>query len=221
MFKLVQGVINFHQNVLPGLGKRFEQLALRQSPDALMIACSDSRVVPNLFASTNPGDLFVVRNPGNLIPPACRDQENPNLESEAAAIEIAVGTLKVDDIIICGHSQCAGMTAILNEGEITPNLKQWIRHGHKAKHQLEKGKAFDPSLSPPDQLSQVNVIAQLENLKTYPQVREGLAAGALRLHGWWFDIATGNVFNFEPEEQRFVIIDEKEGARILQRLTPK
>jgi carbonic anhydrase len=218
MLKLVQGVINFHQKVLPGLRDRFANLAVGQAPDALMVACSDSRVVPNLFASTDPGDLFVVRNPGNLIPPAHPDKEKPNGESEAAAIDIALETLKVKDIIVCGHSRCAGMSSLLNEEGMTPNLKQWIRHGEGARRQLEAGKAFDPTLPLEDQLSQLNVMSQLENLKTYPHVAGNLAAETLRLHGWWFDITSGNVYAFEPEENKFVIIDENEGARILQRL---
>ena len=124
MERLVRGVINFHQNVLPGLRGEFARLARGQSPDALMIACSDSRVAPNLFASTDPGDLFVVRNPGNLVPPANPNQEKPNGASEAAAIEIALEILKVRDIIICGHSHCAGMASLLSEKGIPPNLKQ-------------------------------------------------------------------------------------------------
>lgn len=216
MIKLVKGVVNFHQNVLPGIREQFAQLAQGQSPDVLMVACSDSRVVPNLFASTDPGDLFVVRNPGNLIPPAKPDQ--PSGDSEAAAVEMALDGLKVGDIIICGHSGCAGMAALLNDSGDTPNLKLWIRHGDAAKHQLADGVTFDAALSPQDQLSQLNVITQIENLKTYPQVARGIADNTLRLHGWWFDIATGNVFAFEPEEKKFVIIDGYEGARILGRL---
>lgn len=219
MIKLVKGVVNFHQNVLPGLREQFAQLAQGQTPDVLMVACSDSRVVPNLFASTDPGDLFVVRNPGNLVPPAKADR--PSGDSEAAAVEIALDGLKVGDIIICGHSGCAGMAALLNDSGCTPNLKLWIRHGESAKRQLADGVTFDAALSPQDQLSQLNVLSQIENLKTYPQVAQGIAANTLRLHGWWFDIATGNVFAFEPDVQKFVIIDHAEGARILQRLHPK
>lgn len=219
MIKLVKGVVNFHQNVLPGLRAQFAQLAQGQTPDVLMVACSDSRVVPNLFASTDPGDLFVVRNPGNFVPPAKADR--PSGDSEAAAVEMALEGLKVGDIIVCGHSGCAGMAALLNDSGSAPNLKLWIRHGDDAKRQLADGVTFDAALSPQDQLSQLNVINQIENLKTYPQVAERLAAGSLRLHGWWFDIATGNVFAFEPDAQKFVIIDQTEGARILQRLNPK
>lgn len=219
MIKLLNGVVNFHENVLPGLRDQFAQLAKGQAPDALMIACSDSRVAPNLFASTDPGDLFVVRNPGNLVPPM--DSGVPRGDSESAAIEMALEGLNVDDIIICGHSGCAGMAALLNDDAHTPNLKLWIRHGESAKRQLARGVTLDAALAPQDQLSQLNVINQIENLKTYPQVAKRLAAGSLRLHGWWFDIASGNVFAFEPDAQKFVIIDQAEGARILQRLNPK
>jgi carbonic anhydrase len=218
MRKLVQGVIDFHQNVLPKLRKQFSKLAQGQSPDSLMIACSDSRVVPNLFASTDPGDIFVVRNPGNLIPSANENNLGLSGESEAAAIEIAIETLVVKDMIVCGHSSCAGMAALLNESNAKPNLKQWNLHAQEAKRQLEQGRAFDPSLSPQDQLSQLNVIVQLEHLKTYPEVKKRHSADQLRLHGWWFDISTGNVYAFEPDEKKFFIIDEQEGARILQRL---
>lgn len=221
VIKLVKGVVNFHQNVLPAIREQFVQLAQGQTPDVLMIACSDSRVVPNLFASTDPGDLFVIRNPGNLIPPASADPAQPTGDSEAAAIEMALDGLKVGDIIVCGHSGCAGMAALLDDSGSTPNLQLWIRHGDDAKHQLADGKIFDATLSSQDQLSQLNVMSQLENLKTYPQVATGLATGAVRLHGWWFDVGTGDVYAFEPEEKKFLIIDQYEGERILQRLNPK
>lgn len=217
MLKLLRGVINFHQNVLPGMRSHFQQLAGGQKPDALLIACSDSRVAPNVFASTDPGDLFVVRNPGNMIPASGADTAVPGGESEAAAIEIAVGMLGVRDIIVCGHSSCAGMAALL-EGSSPPNLKKWIRHGSAAKNRLAAGETLDPSLSFQDQLSQLNVLVQLEHLRYYPQVAERVSARQLRLHGWFFDIAAGNVCAYEPEERKFVLIDHREGARLLARI---
>ena len=217
MLKLVQGVINFHEKVLPELSAQFADLAAGQSPDTVMVACMDSRVVPNLFASTNPGDLFVVRNPGNLIPPFDQVSEETHLGSEAAAIEIALQH-NVKDMIICGHSRCAAMAALLSDDVIKPGVRRWIRHALGAKRQLDLGSAYDRSLPLPDQLSQLSVMAQLHHLQSYPDVADHLATGALRLHGWWFDIGSGNVFNFEPEENRFVVIDRVEGARILSRL---
>ncbi len=216
MHKLVKGVINFHQNVLPSIKAQFAELALGQKPDALMIACSDSRVAPNLFASTDPGDLFVVRNPGNLIPPARTDAANP--ESEACAIEIALETLRVGDIIVCGHSHCAGIHALLNDDSATPHAKHWIRHAQAAKRAHRAGKILDAAFSSEDQLSQLNVLCQIDNLKTYPPVRARLDDGTLRLHAWWFDIASGNVYAFEADKNKFVVIDAEEGEAILRRL---
>ncbi len=214
MLKLVKGVVSFHENVLPGLRTQFAQLSLGQSPDALMISCSDSRVVPNLFASTDPGDLVVVRNIGNLVPRS----EEVHGESEAAAIEIALERLKVRDIIVCGHSQCAGMAALLAEEGISPNVQRWLRHGLAARRRLDDGQSFDKSLTRQDQLSQLSVMHQLENLRTYDLVEQGLTAGALRLHGWWFDIGTGNVYAFEPEQNKFSVIDEAFGRRIIEQI---
>src|SRR5260221_13880361 len=114
MKKLVKGIIDFRRKGLPGYREKFGHLALGQSPDTLFIACSDSRVVPNLFASANPGDLFVIRNVGNLIPPCGPRGRSLSDESEAAAIEFAIETLKITDIIVCGHSECGAMRALNN-----------------------------------------------------------------------------------------------------------
>src|SRR5260221_6050909 len=113
MKKLVKGIIDFRRKGLPGYREKFGHLALGQSPDTLFIACSDSRVVPNTFASADPGDLFVIRNVGNLIAPADPSGLSPSDESEGAAIEFAVLTLGVRDIIVCGHSECGAMQAAL------------------------------------------------------------------------------------------------------------
>lgn len=213
MKKLVTGVVNFHENVLPGMRGHFAQLADGQSPDVLMIACSDSRVVPNLFASTDPGDLFVVRNPGNFVPPV----DAPG-SSEAAAIDMALNLLNVGDVIVCGHSGCAGMSALLRADPQAPAVQHWIAHGRAAHARMQRGPVYDAALASADQLSQHNVLAQLDHVASYPDVRARLAAGRLRLHGWWFDIGSGNVYAFEPEAQQFVVIDAAEGRRILERI---
>ena len=221
MIKLLKGVVNFHETVLPGLRKQFDQLATNQSPDALMIACSDSRVVPNLFASTDPGDLFVVRNVGNLIPAIQFQCEKNHFDSETAAIEIAVEILQVKDIIVCGHSNCAGMATLLNNEKVPSHVQGWMQHGQPAKIRLDQGNSFDVSLNLQDQLSQLNVIVQLENLKSYPQVQRQIASKNLRLHGWWFDVQSGNVYAFDAEKQKFVVIDEIEGNRIIKKINGK
>ena len=142
-------------------------LALGQKPDTLFIACSDSRVVPNLFASTNPGDLFVLRNIGNLIPPfSCSCQD----DSAAAVIEFSTLSLNVSDIVVCGHSECAAMLA-LSKGIDTlscPHLESWLKYGKEALNKVRQGLIIDPSLSEHNQISQVNVLQQIEHVKSYP-----------------------------------------------------
>src|SRR5256714_6598787 len=130
MRKLVQGIVDFRNGRRPYYAETFARLALRQKPDALYIACSDSRVQANVFASTEPGDLFVVRNPGNLVSPAGPDGKSISDESEAAAIEFALDVLEGRDIIVCGHSGCGAMSALAaGRGNVrSPPLRPWVRH---------------------------------------------------------------------------------------------
>lgn len=216
MHKLVKGIVDFRRNVLPGYREKFASLALGQSPDTLFVACSDSRVVPNLFASTDPGDLFVVRNVGNLIAPCGTGGLSVADESEGAAIEFAVLNLGVSDIIVCGHSECGAMQAILQgrANVAAPHLKAWLRHGEPSLARLAP-LADGPEAA--NLLSMANVLQQIAHLRTYTIVKERLAQGALKLHGWWFELSTANVYAFEDAEQRFILIDEDEAARILAR----
>jgi carbonic anhydrase len=217
MKKLVRGIVEFRQKMLPGYRDTFARLALGQSPDTLFIACSDSRVVPNLFASTNPGDLFVVRNVGNLIPPCGADGHSSADESEAAAIEFALLSLGVKDLIVCGHSECGAMQSLVKGRELvgSPNLRAWLRHGESALARLSAGTA---AAERANQLSQLNVLQQLEHLRSYPHVAERERSGELKLHGWWFELRSASVYCHEPALGTFVLIDEAEAERILARL---
>ncbi len=217
MKKLVKGIVEFRKNLLPGQRERFAQLALGQSPDTLFIACSDSRVAPNVFASTDPGDLFVVRNVGNLIPACGVDGHSSADESEAAAIEFAILNLKVADIILCGHSDCGAMHAILNGREkVAPaHLRSWLRHGEPSLKRLRSESSSGKSVN---LLSQVNVLEQLEHLKTYPLIKERIDSGSLKLHAWWFELSSASVYSYEGPKEGFVVIDEVEAARILDKL---
>src|SRR5258705_9124490 len=127
MRKLIMGIVEFREKMLPQYAKQFSKLALSQAPDALFITCSDSRVVPDLLASTHPGDLFTMRNVGNLIPPATAEGVSTGDLSEASAIEYAVLVLKVVNIVVCGHSECGAMKAVIaNDARPeTPNLTKW------------------------------------------------------------------------------------------------
>jgi carbonic anhydrase len=220
MKRLIRGIVEFRKKVRPGYRETFARLALGQSPDALLIACSDSRVAPNLFASTEPGDLFVIRNPGNIIAPCGEDGRSKADESEAAAIEFSTLALNVTDIIVCGHSECGAMRILTEEKQVlpAPHLHAWLRHAEGALQQVKRGARMKAELALHNHVSQFNVLQQLEHLRTYPVVRERLASGRLRLHAWWFDIAQAEVLAYEAQSGQFVIIDDDEAERILERL---
>lgn len=212
MRKLVKGIVEFRNKVRPTARHTFARLALGQKPDALFISCSDSRVAVNVFASTEPGDLFVVRNVGNIIAPAAPDGLSVADDSEAAAIEFAVGVLRVRDIIVCGHSSCGAMAGLMGgrENVASPHLRSWLRHAEEALGRVPDLKAPDAS----DRLSQANALLQLEHLKTYQPVAKSLQEGALRLHAFWFDIANAEVSAYDPGQRAFVPLDEGQAERL-------
>lgn len=207
MRKLVRGIVDFRNRTRPLVKDTFARLALGQRPDTIFIACCDSRVVPNLFASSDPGDLFVIRNVGNLIPPCGQDSASD--ESEAAAIEFALSSLAVNNVIICGHSECGAMHALLQgrESVASPNLRNWLRHGDKSLRLLKKGIKFGAHLDRHNQLSQLNVLEQIEHLKSYPMIQKRIQENTLTLHGWWFDIKEADVYEYEPSDGQFHLID--------------
>lgn len=216
MKKLIQGIVDFRKSLTVESRALFAQLALGQKPDALFIACSDSRVVPNLFASTNPGDLFVLRNVGNLIPPVSyADQE----KSVSSVLEYAIFSLNISDIIVCGHSECAAMKALTQGGidSSCPHFASWLKYGEDSLIKVRKGLILNPNLEEHNQISQVNVLQQIEHIKSYPFVRERLEKKKLRLHGWWFDIAQADVYCYEPDLNQFVVIDDGEAKLIFDR----
>lgn len=210
MKKLVRGILDFRKNVLPHRRELFARLANGQAPDVLFITCSDSRVAPNWFASTDPGDLFVVRNVGNLVPPD--DDGSGTDHSVAAAIDFAVNTLNVSDIVVCGHSGCGAMQAIHNGIDKLPstNLKNWLTFAEKDLRNKNTEIIESSDLRPEDKLSQQNVINQIENLKTYHKIKERMKLGQLKLHAWWFDIARAGVYAFNHRTHQFVLVDDDE-----------
>jgi carbonic anhydrase len=223
MRKLIRGIVDFRERLLPGYAQRFRELAQGQAPDALLITCSDSRIVPELLASTDPGDLFVMRNVGNMVPPATADGASTGDLSEASAIEYSTVILNVSNIVICGHSECGAMKAALANQPMpeTPNLSKWLHHATSAAFRLDQEGPLDPSRSRHDQLSQLNVLVQLEHLASYPMVRQRIADGTLQLSGWWFDIAKGEVSAYNRETRTFETIDRKFAERLLSGLEGK
>ncbi|MBX9923949.1 MAG: carbonic anhydrase [Rhabdochlamydiaceae bacterium] len=219
MYKLIKGILEFRRKYLQYYRDHFGHLAEGQSPDALLITCCDSRVAPNAFASTNPGDVFVMRNVGNIVP-TFESLLTHTGTSEAATIEFSLHYLPVKDIIVCGHSDCGAMRALMAGAESIqdPHLRQWLKHCGCDGTQKECVPGVDCSLAPHNQLAQKNVLQQLLHLKTYPLVQQRLQEGTLNLHAWYFDLAKGDIYSYEEEFQRFVLIDEEEAQRILKRL---
>jgi carbonic anhydrase len=215
MQKLLRGIVEFRKTRRADYAETFARLALGQHPDALLIACSDSRVAPNLFASVEPGDLFVVRNIGNIVPPFTSSSE-PGGRSVAAAVELALGDLPVRDVIVCGHSECAAIRAIHEARPLAdaPHLAAWLQYGADARADAGPPPA---GLSALNHLSQRSVLRQVENLRTYPLVRNAESFGRLRLHAWWFDIARAEVLDYDDPSDRFVPLDEARVARLLVR----
>lgn len=208
MKKLIRGIVDFRLKLTDEKRAFFAGLAKGQSPDALFITCADSRVVPNLLASSDPGDLFTVRNVGNLVPP-CGSKADVSL---AAALEFAIFSLQVSDIIVCGHSECGAMCQTLEGIDGVPeHLKQWLALAQPSLDRPD-GELLCDSLTPHNRLSQANVLQQLDHLRTYS------FTDRCRLHGWWFDIAAGSVYAYETDFQRFILIDTDEAQRLLGRI---
>jgi carbonic anhydrase len=206
MKKLIRGILQFRETKRDGLAETFSKLALGQKPDALFIACSDSRMAVNVFASSDPGDLFVVRNVGNLVPRF----GHPGGTGTAAAVDFAVDNLRVRDIIVCGHSDCGAMRALCQGHAALPPgaLKDW----------LEMAANFDCADLDPSEASRRNVLAQLDHLKDYPSVHRAMAENHLRLHGLWFDIRHLDVLYFEESARQWTVLDAAHGERILAQL---
>jgi carbonic anhydrase len=205
MQKLVQGIHHFQAHIFGPHRELFERLADGQHPDALFITCSDSRIVPNLITQTDPGELFVLRNAGNLIPP-----HGAANGGEGATIEFAVSALGVKDVIICGHSSCGAMKGLLEPEQIRdlPSVRSWLSHA-EATRQIIKDKYRDLTNSALLTATvEENVLVQLENLRTHPAVAAGLSRGKLKLHGWVYKIETGQVFAYDPEREQFLPLEE-------------
>jgi len=210
MQRLIEGVHRFRKEEFGRYSALFRKLSREgQNPHTLFITCADSRVLAELVTQSKPGDLFVVKNIGNIVPPA---GAVGSTNSTAAAIEFAVEVLRVNDIVVCGHSQCGAMTALLDpssSNDATPHLARWLNLATPVREIVERDYA---SIIKPDQrataAAEENVLFALENLHTYPCVQTRLAEGSLSLHGWFFKIATAELFAFDPEHRQFQKIVE-------------
>ena len=200
MKKLIDGLHDFQAHVFADKRELFERLAIEQRPEALFITCSDSRINPNLLTQTEPGELFIVRNAGNIVPPY-----GTVLGGEAATIEFGVAGLGVKDIIICGHSHCGAMKGLLNPPPVDeyPALRAFLAHAEATRRILKENYAHLEGEELLEAAVEQNVLVQLENLRTHPVVAARLARGALRLHGWVYKFETGEVWSYDSEEGHF------------------
>lgn len=215
MQKLVDGIHRFQQDIYTLQQVFFQRLANGQKPLALFITCSDSRIDPNMLTQTRPGELFIMRNAGNIVPPYAA-----MCSGEAATIEYAVGVLRVEDIIVCGHSHCGAMTALLDP-ELTadfPSVRAWLGHAAATARIMKEN--YTHLVGGEERLTatvEENVLVQLENLRTHPTVLAALGRRQLRLHGWVYKIETGQVFAYNSQENQFEAI----GAGASHTLSPE
>ncbi len=195
MKKIIAGLSRFQEEVFPEHEELFSKLALDQRPEALLITCSDSRIDPTLLTQTKPGDLFIVRNAGNIVPAF-----GQALGGVTATIEYAVMALAVKDIIVCGHSNCGAMKGVLHPEQVVrmKNVAAWLHYGEPARLVVEQKYGHLSEEKKMMALTEQNVLAQLNNLRTHPAVAVGLAKGDLKLHGWVYEIRTGAVTAFDP-----------------------
>lgn len=206
MEKLVKGFLKFRNEVFEKKKALFTRLSSQQSPRALFITCSDSRVDPTLLTQTDPGELFILRNAGNLVPPY-----GAMLGSSTATIEYAVSVLKVPNIIVCGHTDCAVMKALLHPEEVEdlPAVRAWINQAETTRRIMREH--YD-KCGDDDRLiitTQENVRSQLDNLRTHPSVALQLRNGNIELHGWVYSISTGDVWVYDFDSKEFVLLADK------------
>jgi carbonic anhydrase len=204
--ELMGRVLSFAKDVFPNQSDLYSKLATDgQFPKALMISCADSRVVPEHIMQAQPGDLFVCRNAGNIVPPFAT--QNGGVSS---TVEFAVEALGVRDIIVCGHSDCGAMKALMHPEMLAnmPNVAAWLRHSSAAKSVVERGYTDLPEHDRVRTAALENVVAQIAHLRTHPSVAAAIARGDMALHGWFFDIGAGAVLALDGESGRFQHIHE-------------
>ncbi|MEM5366862.1 carbonic anhydrase [Paraburkholderia azotifigens] len=200
MQDIVDGFLKFQRDVFPARKELFRKLASSQTPRTLFISCSDSRMVPELVTQREPGDLFVIRNAGNIVP-----SFGPEPGGVSATVEYAVAALGVTDVVICGHSDCGAMTAVATCKclDHMPAVANWLRYADSAKL-VNESREHASERERVDSMVRENVIAQLNNLKTHPSVALALAQGRLKLHGWVYDIESGSIDALDSATRQFV-----------------
>lgn len=206
MKKLISGVAEFQKNSYPHNKKLFEELANKQEPEVMFLTCCDSRIDPSMITQTDPGDLFLHRNVGNIVPP-----HSLATGGVTASIEFAVSVLGVKYIVICGHTDCGAMKGAMQPGvaQQLPHVYNWLSHTTAA---LARVRARHPDINIQDHLlemTQENILLQMRHLETHPSVAMAQASGELEIHGWLYDIGKGKVTCFDPRKGKFVSVADR------------
>ncbi len=202
MKKILKGVRKFQREHFPKRQATFEQLAHGQNPRVLFITCSDSRIDPNLITQMDVGELFVIRNAGNLVPPFGSANGG-----EGAAIEYGIHALGIEQVIICGHSHCGAMKGLLKVESLRtemPLVYEWLEHAEATRRLIKENYSDREGEELLDITIAENVLTQIENLKTYPVVRSKLHQGKMQIYGWIYEIETGEVLAYDPKLDEFV-----------------
>lgn len=206
--RILQGLNEFQTNYFTIHQEMFEQLSHGQQPEILFITCSDSRIDPNLLTQTKPGELFILRNLGNIIP--CHGTAN---NGEGAAIEYAILALNIRNIVVCGHSHCGSMKGLLklnNLVEEMPLVYDWLKNNAESTRRLLKDNYQDFQGEELLKVAiQENVLTQIENLETYPVIRSKLHANQISLHAWVYEIESGNILAYNADKSQFVSLNSE------------
>lgn len=204
--QLLHGIRRYQDQMDEGYRRRRAELVSGQYPKALIITCSDARVNLNLVTQTWLGDLFLMRNAGNIVPRYAQMSDG----AEAATIEYAVKFLRVENIIVCGHSHCGAMAALLDPSSLEgfPAVRRWLRFADEARRRVESKKGDSSPGELATLAAQQNVLVQVDHLCSYPAVADALRDKCLRLHGWMHSIESGGVSLYDQTERRFVPVDE-------------
>jgi carbonic anhydrase len=202
MKRLIQGLHQFQTNYFTEHRDLFELLSQGQHPRVLFITCSDSRIDPNLMTQAEPGEMFIIRNAGNIIPPY-----NATNGGEGAAVEYAIHALGIEEVIVCGHSHCGAMKGLLQIGKLAeemPAVYEWLKHAEATRRTVKEHYQDYEGEELLNVTTKENVLTQLENLRTYPVIYSRLKSGQLKLHGWFYEIETGEVLEYNAALQKYV-----------------
>lgn len=218
MKKLIKGLHKFKANYFSTHLELFEQLAHGQKPRVLFITCSDSRIDPNLITQTEVGELFVIRNAGNIIPPFGAANGG-----EGAAVEYAIHALGIEQIVVCGHSHCGAMKGLLQLGKLQeemPLVYDWLKHAEATRRLVKENYSNHEGEELLEVTIAENVLTQIDNLRTYPVVHSKLYQGKLKIYGWIYHLESGEILAYDPESHAYVAPQSQLREEQEEELTP-